>query len=130
MPNGSSHRAPLPQELWQHDAPNRIPFSPDAIELFKKETVRIPTDEHWGDLHAAYNRTFRSAVRAYLAKEKKADETEDDFARRMNEMEARALYKHITRVILNPPEGLKEEEAKDAKHAKEFFENASWYVRK
>src|SRR5262249_55401797 len=56
----------IPRALWQYGRSNRMPFSPKAVELFEEETVEIPEDEHWSDLHDAYNEVARKGMLDYL----------------------------------------------------------------
>lgn len=120
----------IPQEWWQYGKGKRLPFSPEAVEYFDEQIVEIPKDEHWSDLHKAYNQAAGKALKDYLEKNKRPDETWEDFAGRMTRDEARECFKHMIKTILNPPKGSTEEEAKVAKQAKEFLEHVSEYVPK
>jgi hypothetical protein len=120
----------IPQETYQYGKGRRIPFSADAVDFFDEQTVRIPKDEHWSELHGAYNKAARKALMDYLEKNKKPRETWEEFAGRMTRREAQKCYEYMIDAILNLPKGLTGEEAEIAKKAKEFLENVSLYVPK
>jgi hypothetical protein len=118
----------IPQEWWQYNKGKRLPFSPDAVEFFDQQTVEIPKEEHWGDLHKAYNEAAGEALKDYLEKNKRSGETWEDVARRMTAEEAQKCFEHMINAILNPPAGLKGKAAEVAKQAKKFLEHVSEYV--
>ena len=47
----------------------------------------------------------------------------------MTEKEAVRAYEYVVNTILNQPETLEKKDTDDAKHAREFLDNVSWYVR-
>jgi hypothetical protein len=129
----------IPQFLWNpRPRPNpdwkpKYIFSPDAIKVFKGLTVYVPKGEHWGTLHAAYNREALRQLQAYL--EEKANEhqtTPEGYAGSMNEDQARECAKAIEDAIQNPdytkPRTKKEED--DAKLAKDFLDKITLHQEK
>jgi hypothetical protein len=56
----------IPQERWQYGKGKRLPFSPEAVKYFDDQIVEIPKDEHWSDLHKAYNQAAGKALKDYL----------------------------------------------------------------
>lgn len=106
-------------------------FSDDAKDYFDEQIVPVPRNEHWGGLHAAYNRAVERAMQAYLEEAAtEAGVTVKEFAAGMSRDQAIECHKYIERAIKNPQAPANDEEDTDNKLAKQFLKNVKRYEMK
>lgn len=120
----------LPQQWWNPEREHHLSFSPQARKFFDKQIIRVPKGEHWGRLHAAYNRAIGRALKKYLA-DKPAD-----YAKKMSKEQAEECYDKIMEIIQNPDNQYDKDDKDyekaidDAGKAKVFYDKIMRYEQK
>jgi hypothetical protein len=123
----------IPQFLWstKRGRKPKYIFSVQAKDYFDEQIVPVPRNEHWGRLHAAYNRAVERAMQAYLEEAaRKAGVTVEEFAANMSDAQAKECHEYIKSAIKNAPATAKEEVEGDNEAAKQFLKHVERYEKK